>query len=192
MQISVKGKQLDVGDALRQHVETTLTEKIGKYFSDAVDAQVILQKDAYLYCAEIIVHPGKHGMVVQASANANEPYPAFDEAADKIAKRLRRYKSRMKDHAGTPHDERPEAQNVRKLILNPEQEESAEAADHPPVIAELTTPIMTLTVSEAVMNLELGDMPALLFINKAHGGYNMLYRRADGNIGWVDPTVTIK
>ena len=205
MQISVKGHQIDVGDSLRAHVESALNDKIGKYFSGAIDAQVIITKDAYLYGSEIIVHPGHQGLAIQASAKANDIYPSFDEAADKIAKRLRRYKSKLKSStSGTAHSDVAEALNggpydstarsVRKIIFagsDNAANDDETTGDDPTVIAEMTTPIMTLTVSEAVMNLELRDFPALLFKNKATGGYNMLYRRNDGNIGWVDPEASL-
>ena len=193
MQIAIQGKQIDIGDSLREHVETALQEKIGKYFSDAVDATVIISKEAYLYCSEIIVHPGKHGASVQAKASAGEPYPSFDEAADRVAKQLRRYKTRLKDHHSQTHAEVAEAQMARKTIFDSSYTASNDSvASESVVVAEMETPIMTLTVSEAVMNLELGDIPALLFKNKANGGLNMLYRRPDGNIGWVDPASSLK
>lgn len=204
MQITVTGHHLDVGDALRTHVETTLNDKVGKYFAGAVDAQVIISKEAYFYCSEIIVRPGQQGMSIQARTKHNEVYPSFDEAADKIAKRLRRYKSRLKHNNTTSHADVAEAlnggpydkttQTVRKIIFagtDNAANEDQETGDDPVVVAEMTTPIMTLTVSEAVMNLELGDYQALLFKNKATGGFNMLYRRTDGNIGWVDPEASL-
>lgn len=191
MQIAVKGHQVDVGDSLRSHIESSLNDKIGKYFPDAVDTQVVISKDAYLFCAEVIVHPGAGGLTVQARASANEPYPAFDEAASRIAKRLQRYKSRFKGHAGNTHADAPGTLTAKSVVFEAAHKDGEGESTDPVVIAEMTTPIMTLTVSEAVMNLELGDMPALLFKNKANGGLNMLYRRADGNIGWVDPASSL-
>ena len=191
MQIAVKGHQVDVGDSLRSHIETALNERIGKYFADAVDTQVVISKDAYLFCAEVIVHPGVGGMIVQARASAADPYPAFDNAADRIAKRLQRYKSKFKAHEGMAHSEAPGTLTARKVVFEAAHNDDKPESEDPVVVAEMTTPLMTLTVSEAVMNLELGDMPALLFKNKADGGLNMLYRRTDGNIGWVDPASSL-
>jgi hypothetical protein len=187
MQLSVKGKQIDVGDALRTHVQTQLQDIVGKYFSGTIDANVTFSKDAQLFRADINVHAGR-GILLQANASSHEPYPAFDSAAARIAKRLRRYKKKIVDHHHEAHRSE-EAQIANSFILHgvePEHEE--EANDNPVVVAEMTTPIDMLTVSEAVMRLDLGDMPALMFRNRAHGRLNMIYRRTDGNIGWVDPT----
>lgn len=188
MQLTVKGKQLDVGDALRTHVADSLNAVVGKYFNKPIEANVVLTKDAHLYKADIQVHVGR-GIVLQSASDATEPYPAFDTACDKLAKRLRRYKSRLRDH----HSENGAAEVIpaRYQILEAEAEEHHEEvptdAAHPMVVAEMETSIATLSVSEAVMRLELAQAPALMFHNGAHGRLNMVYRRADGNIGWVDP-----
>ncbi len=190
MQLSVKGKQIDVGDALRQHVDSQLSEIVGKFFGDTLEAQVTFSREAHLFRADILVHAGR-GITLQSNASAAEPYPAFDQAAERMAERLRRHKNRLKKH----HQEsRPvEAQIVQAFVLNAQQEDAVEAgADNPVVVAEMTTPIELLTVSEAVMRLDLGDLPALMFRNRAHGGFNMIYRRADGHIGWVDPAQSAK
>jgi ribosomal subunit interface protein len=185
MHISIKGKQLDVGDSLRSHVETTLTDMIGKYFASALEAHVTLTKDAHLYRAELTVHPTR-GHIIAASANGNEPYPAFDEAARTMGKRLQRYRSKLQDRHGAERTAAAETLAARSVTLDAQAET---ATDHhePMVVADVEAPIHFLTVSEAVMMLELEDLPALMFTNKAHGGLNMVYRRTDGNIGWVNP-----
>ena len=189
MQLSVKGKQIDVGDALRQHVETQLKEVVSKYFTDGLDAQVTFSREAHMFRADITVHAGR-GIMLQSNASAGEAYPAFDMAADRIAKRLRRHKTRLKDHHHENHAS--EAVLANAFVLHGEAEDAqGEANDNPVVVAEMTTQIETLTVSEAVMRLDLGDLPALLFRSKAHGGLNMIYRRPDGNIGWVDPSQSL-
>lgn len=200
MQVTVKGKQLDVGDALRTHVKEQLATQVGKYFGNPVEATVILSKDANRYKADIQVHAGR-GILLQSTAEANEPYPAFDEAAEKVAKRLRRYKRRLKDH----HERRTLAElpvtTARKYILEADGEEAEGQGDesdaapevnghHAMIVAEMETAIEMLTVSEAVMRMDLADLPALMFRNRAHGGLNMIYRRPDGNVGWVDPAGT--
>jgi len=186
MQLSVKGKQIDVGDALRNHVEAQLKEITSKYFSETLDAQVTFSREAHLFRADITVHAGR-GILLQANANADEPYPAFDQAASRIAQRLRRYKNKIKHHN---HESvrQEEALMANAFVLHGEDHDREEKAnDNPVVVAEMTTPIETLTVSEAVMRLDLGDLPALMFRNRANNGMNMIYRRADGHIGWVDP-----
>jgi len=191
MQLTVKGKQLDVGDALRTHVADSLSAAVGKYFTKPLEANVVLSREAHLFKADIQVHVGR-GILVQSASEADQPYPAFDTACEKIAKRLRRYKSRLRNHHGNEGNG-ADALPARYQILEAEAdthhvdgEEVAEAV-HPVVIAEMQTQIETLTVSEAVMRMELGELPALMFRNRAHGGINLVYRRADGNVGWVDP-----
>jgi len=189
MQLSVKGKQIDVGDALRQHVESQLKDIIGKYFSDGIDAQVTFSREAHMFRADIAVHAAS-GILLQANANASEPYPAFDQAAERIKKRLRRYKNKIKHHHHEQGGERDAALVASSFVLHGGEEEKEEQAnDNPAVVAEMTTPIEILTVSEAVMRLDLADLPALMFKNRAHGGLNMIYRRTDGHIGWVDPSI---
>jgi ribosomal subunit interface protein len=186
MQLSIKGKQIDVGDALRKHVEGQLKDITGKYFSHPLDAHVTFSREAHLFRADIAVHAGR-GILLQSNASASEPYPAFDMAADRIARRLRRYKARIKDHHHENHKQE-DALLANSFVLRGDGHDAEEeAAANPVVVAEMTTPIETLTVSEAVMRLDLGDLPALMFRSRAHGGFNMIYRRSDGNIGWVDP-----
>jgi len=189
MQLSVKGKQIDVGDSLRQYVETQLKEVIGKYFTQPLDAQVTFSREGQLFRADIAIHAGR-GLVIQANATANEAYPAFDMAAERSAARLRRYKTRLKDHHIDASDE--SVMKAQSFVLNALHDENVEEAPaNPVVVAEMTTTIETITVSEAVMRLDLGDLPALMFRNRANGGFNMIYRRADGHIGWVDPAQTV-
>ena len=190
MQLSIKGKQIDVGDALRTHVETHLKEITGKYFSESLDAHVTFSREAHLYRADITVHAGR-GITLQAIADAGEPYPAFDLAAGRIQERLRRYKNKIKHHH--QHDPRSEeALHARSIVLHgADHGREEEANENPVIVAEMTTPIAMLTVSEAVMRLDLSEAPALMFRNRANGGLNMIYRRADGNIGWVDPANTL-
>ena len=185
MQLSVKGKQLDVGEALRSHVEAQLKEITGKYFSTSLDANVTFSREAHMFRADIAVHAGR-GILLQSNGSAAEPYPAFDQAATRIAERLRRHKNKLKRH----NHETIKTDNAflaNAFVLQGEEEREEEANDNPVVVAEMTTPIESLTVSEAVMRLDLGDLPALLFKSRAHGGFNMIYRRPDGNIGWIDP-----
>lgn len=190
MQVSVKGKQIDVGDALRQHVETQLGEIVGKFFGGSMEAQVTFSREAHLFRADITVHADRN-LVLQSNASSAEPYPAFDTAAERMAERLRRHRNRLKKHHQEARAEVPVM--APSFVLNAEQNDAAEAGpDNPVVVAEMTTPIEMLTVSEAVMRLDLGDLPALMFRNRAHGGLNMIYRRADGHIGWVDPTQSAK
>jgi len=188
MQLSVKGKQLDVGDAWRRHVEENLPAIVGKYFDSAQDAQVTLSRHGSTLRVDITVHVGKR-IIVQSHGATGDAYSAFDEAGDHIGKRLRRYKRRLRDH----HRERPEEMEslpAQQYILAGEEIEGdakSEETKEPVVIAEMETGIETLSVGEAVMRMDLANLPAMMFRNRAHGGLNMVYHRGDGHIGWVDP-----
>ena len=187
MLVTVKGKQVDVGDALRGHVESELVNAVGKYFANPQESQVVLTREAHLFRADVTVHVGR-GIIVQGQGQAPDAHTACDDAIGHVAKRLRRYKRRLRDH----HKPGGEVQQAPAYVLAAasEQDEPEEAplnGGAPAIIAELTTEIATLSVSDAVMRLDLMDEPALLFRHAGHGGLNLVYRRPDGNIGWVDP-----
>lgn len=189
MHITVTGKQIDVGDALRSHTQAALEDIAEKYFGNALEAHVVFSREAHLIHCDLQVHVGR-GILVQSEADGNEAYVAFDGAAERIDKRLRRYKRRLRDHRAQ-EKERERAETLgRTYVLQPGEEESAPQPDdkqQPMVIAEMETPIPQLSVSEAVMRLDLADLPALMFTNSARGTLNVIYRRRDGNIGWIDP-----
>ena len=184
MNLIVKGQQIDVGDALREHVRASLDGVFDKYFGDAIDATVTFSRDAHLYRASVSAHVGR-GIMAQSEATADQPYAAFDQAGERLAKRLRRHKRRLRDHHKAPVETLSAGHYVLAADA-PEGESTGENA-RPPVIAEMKTEIATLTVSEAVMRMDLADGGAMMFVNRAHGGLNMVYRRPDGNVGWVDP-----
>lgn len=187
MELTVKGKHLNVGDALREHVRAQLTHTAQKYFRDPIEAMVVFSKEkSHLFRADISIHVGG-GIVLQANHEADDPYPAFDVAAKLVAKRLSRYKDKLRDHRKYEADQVDATYTTLKTDDN-----EAEGGDEPVVIAEMGMQVQTLAVADAVMRLELGDMPALMFKNPKHGGLNMVYRRKDGNIGWVDPVGTAK
>ncbi len=192
MQLSVKGKQLDIGSALRVHVETSLERILGKYFGDAIVARVTLSREARRDRASVSAHVGRN-ILLEAQAEAAEPYPAFDAAADRLSKRLRRHKRRLRNHHKDAPDEYEPVQAQQYILAGPAPgddgtgQAEAGAEDQPVVVAEMAAEIPSLTVSEAVMRMDLADLPAMMFRNSAHGGLNMIYRRDDGNIGWLDP-----
>ena len=188
--LSVKGRQLDLGDALREHVAEKLDGVFEKYFGDAIEVVVTLSREGHLYRSLVQAHVGR-GIQVQASADAGEIYAAFDASADRLAKRLRRYKRRLRDHhKGTPQLAGiPALQYVLAAPGDDEEDEEPAGGEDaaPPIIAEMEGEVPELTVGEALMRLDLSEEPALMFRNRAHGGLNMIYRRRDGNVGWVDP-----
>lgn len=187
MQLTVRGRQLDVGQALRGHVEESLNAVAAKYFSNPIEATVVFSREAHLYRSDVSVHVGRN-ILLQSNAEADSPYGAFDQAANRVAKRLRRYKRRLKDHHKNGQQDEPWPAQAYVLEAEPEElsEDHEEPTDHV-VIAEMKTDIEALTVSEAVMRLDLGNLQALMFRNTAHSGLNVVYRRDDGNIGWIDP-----
>src|SRR5262245_6642530 len=160
MQLTITGKHLDVGEALRDHVEETLSGILGKYFGNPIESTAVFSREAHLYRAQVSVHVGR-GILLQSQAAADAPYAAFDAAAEHIAKRLRRYKRRLRDHRRTPIETTP----AQQYVIAPQPDSEEEPADRPDgkpaVIAELTAEIPTLTVSEAVMRLDLADSPAM-------------------------------
>lgn len=189
MQLSVKGKQLDVGDALRNHIADSLDRMLGKYFGTAIDAHVTLSPEAHLFRAVVAAHVGRN-IQLEAQGEAGDAYAAFDAAAERLSKRLRRYKRRLRDHhKETAASEQAPLPAQQFILAGNETDQEAESGlnGQPTVVAEMTTDIPSLTVSEAVMRMDLADLPAMLFRNSAHGGLNMIYRRQDGNIGWIDP-----
>ena len=174
-----------MGDALRGHAESHLVDIVTKYFDNALNSNVVFSRDGNGFRADISVHAGR-GMVMQGRASADDAYAAFDGALERIAKRLRRYKKRIRDHRkGAAGDEIITAQYT--VIASSPDGEAVPEDDHPTIIAEMAHEITTLTVGEAVMRLDLTDSPAIMFRNRAHDVLNVVYRRADGNVGWIDP-----
>ncbi len=198
MQLTVQGKQMDVGDALRTHVTEKLEDLNSKYFNHATFATVTFSKEGHGHGqikVQINIRVGKDIMVT-ADSLAGDSYGAFDDAATKVGKQMRRYKKRLRDHherlEQTPENEILKAHHYT-LAAEPESadsdnaEEDVPVGEEPLIVAEITSDIQTMTVSDAVMRMDLAGQTAMLFRNAKHNGLNMVYRRADGNIGWVDP-----
>ena len=190
MQLTVTGKQVEVGNALRSHVESALEALLGKYFGSAIEAHAVFAREAHLIRAEISLHIGR-GIVINSRAAASEHYLAFDAAAERLAKQMRRYKRRLRDHGNKARAPAEREEMAMSFVLAPmdadEADESVVNGVAPVVIAEMSTELPQLTVGEAVMRMDLADAPVLLFRNRSHGGLNLVYRRGDGNIGWIDP-----
>ncbi|WP_439817044.1 ribosome hibernation-promoting factor, HPF/YfiA family [Zavarzinia sp. CC-PAN008] len=186
MQLQINGKHIDVGDAMRTHVRERLGNGVAKYFEKPIDGNVTISRQAHLFRTDCQVHFGA-GMTAIAHGEAADVYASFDQAADRLEKQLRRYKRRLKRHHGERKAPAP-SEPARSYVLaaEPEEEEHAEG-DAPIIIAETTTEIASLSVRDAAMRMDLGDMPALLFKNSVHGGLSLVYRRPDGNIGWIEP-----
>jgi ribosomal subunit interface protein len=192
MQINVSGKQVDLSDALRTRVATSLDMIAAKYFDHALEAHVTFGRARSFFTCDINVHAGR-GLTLRGEGEAGDANAAFDDAADHIATRLRRYRRRVNDH----HREnagKERSQTARAYVLRAETEEPApvppDGAEGPAfatVIAETQTDISHLSVSDAVMRMDLANQPVLMFRNSTTGALNVVYRRSDGNIGWIDP-----
>lgn len=190
MQIQVTGKHLDVGDALTEHVQTRLEGGINKYFDRSVDGHVVMSKQGPMFHVDCSVHLAS-GITLQAQGEADDVYAAFDGAADRLEKRVRRYKRRLKNHHKTRENDVLQALEAPYYVLgndSTEEEEVDEGLD-PVIVAETTKPIKTMSVGEAVLQLNLTDSPVVVFHNSGHGEVNVVYRRPDGHIGWVDPAI---
>jgi ribosomal subunit interface protein len=185
MHIQVNGKQIDIGDALRQHVEERLTDRVFKYFDRPVDSQVTFARDGHEYRADCAVHLST-GMNLLTHGKSTDIYGSFDMAVDRLEKRLRRYKRRLKDHHSRTA-QLPSFEAASYVIAGTGEQEEEPEGLQPVIIAEGTAHVRTCTVGEAVMEMDLTEAPVVLFRNSGHGRLNIVYRRADGNVGWVDP-----
>jgi ribosomal subunit interface protein len=190
MDIRVSGHRVDTGDALRTHVEQRLDGLSRKYLARPVSAQTTFGKGPHdhQFTCDVVIYV-RSGVVLKASDRAAEAHPAFEAAADKIEKQMRRYMSRLKEHHGAGANGAaagaPEGDAGYTIFAAEEEVEAP--ADNPPVIAETRVDIPEATVSDAVMQLDLRNTNALLFRNAGTGTFNMVYRRGDGTIGWVEP-----
>ena len=206
MQVQVSGKQVDVGEALGSRISQELEDGVGKYFArGGEDAEVVVSKDGHNFKVDCWVRLAS-GEVIVTSGNGGDAHGAFTESLDKLEKRVRRYKRRLKNHHAGPRGLSPErtenaAREVASMTVfrDPDSVEDddfgdAGAPDEPPpvgmVIAETQSEIRTITVGRAVLELDMTGYPVVLFRNAAHGGLSVVYRRPDGNVGWIDPERT--
>ncbi len=178
MQILISGQQINLGDNFRIYAEGALDSSVSKYFDEAVSADVRVTRDGSEIKTELTVHP-KTGAVIRSSASSADAYASLDGAVSRLSRQLRKYKNKL--------TERKSVVEMADMSVIEAVNETEDSVDAPVIIAEMQTQIPVCTVSEAVMQMDLENLPALLFKNTAHGGLNMVYRRSDGNIGWVDP-----
>ena len=204
MHITVAGKQVETGEALKTHVREGLTAIARKYFDHALEANVTFRRDAKgrmgaFFACDINLKAGRN-LFMRGEGEGADAHRAFEVAAEHVAKRLRRYRRRVNDHARSLAEERPGTETATHYVLQAEPEEetpgseTAEAetatlnGEHSPIIAEQPTFIARLTVSEAVMRLDLTQQPVLMFRNSGTGALAVVYRRPDGCVGWIDAT----
>lgn len=187
MKYHITGKQIDIGESLQSHVRDEIDALLQKYVGRSTDATVIFSKDGSVFKCEVDIHLST-GLRVNAGGQEHEIYAAFDRTLEKADKQLRRYKRRLKDH----HRERPEPvamSGANSYILAARQDDVVEEPDtlQPIIVAEMETKIPSLSVGEAVMQMELAGAPVLVFRNEGEDRLNVVYHREDGNIGWIDP-----
>lgn len=186
--LRVSGKNLDMGEAMRQHVETRVTSTIGKYFDGAVNGHIIVEREGSGYRADCTLHLSS-GITLQAEGRGQEPYLSFEQAADRIEKRLRRYKRRLKEHHSTRSNGAAIApESLAHYVLEAPDATIEEATDYAPiVIAERNAQLREMPVARAVEELDFSGVPVIVFRHAGNGRVNVVYRRADGNVGWIDP-----
>lgn len=187
MSFRVSGQNLDVGDALRERVADRIAEAMGKYFDGGYSGQATLQRDGFGFRTECAIHLDSK-ITLHAEGMAADPYASADQAALRIEKRLRRYHRRLKDHRPERLDGRGPLDVTSYVIAAPEEESEAALDGFTPVIiAESTSALRRLSVSDAVTELDMTGAPIVVFRHAAHGRINVVYRRADGHFGWIDP-----
>ena len=184
MTLRVSGKNLDIGEALRQHVLGKVEATVARYFGGAVGGHVVMTREGSGYRSDCTLRLSS-GVSLHAEGRAHEPYLCFDQAADKIERRLRRYKTRLKDRAGVPVSGRGKVANY--VVEAPQDEEEPADGFNPVVVAEGTEELKLLSVASAVAELDLSGAPVVVFQHAGSGRVNVVYRRRDGAIGWLDP-----
>lgn len=186
MTLRVSGKNLDIGEALRSQVMARVAGAMEKYFDGGYSGHVTVAKDGTGFRTDCVLHLTS-GITIEASGAAQDAYASFDQSAIRIERRLRRYKQRLKKHANPANGRGSSLEAPYAVLEAPTDEAVQEESYHPLVIAETTKPLHRLSVSDAVMRLDLTGTPALVFIHAGTGRVNVVYRRGDGAIGWVDP-----
>lgn len=187
MPFRISGKNIDIGEALRERISARVTEALQKYFQGTSEGHVTVARDGFGFRTECALHLSS-GITLEAEAMAADAYASADLAALRIEKRLRRYKRRLKDRQAARGDGAAPIEAASYVISAPDSESEEEVTDfHPVTIAESTTTLRHLSVSEAVMELDLTGAPVVVFRHAGHGRINLVYRRPDGHIGWIDP-----
>ena len=191
MELRVSGKNFDIGEALRQHVLTRVNAAIGKYFNGSVAGHIIVDHEGAGYKSDCTLHLSS-GTTLHSEGSAHDAYASFDQAAERLEKRLRRYKRRLTGRHGPTHGQTNDAANqletMARYVLEAPTDDHDETVEFSPIIvAEKTTALKRISVSEAVIDLDMTGVPVVVFRHAGSGRVNIVYRRRDGNIGWIDP-----
>ncbi len=191
MGFRISGKNMDIGEALRERIADRVRGALSKYYDGTVHGHVTVEREGAGFMTECVLHLSS-GMTLQSMARALDAYQSADDAALHLEKRLRRYKRRLKDHHSTAKQIVAERlTNAASYVLEAplDQADDEDVGEyHPVIIAEATTALKRLSVGEAVMELDLSGAPVVIFRHAGHGRVNFVYRRADGHIGWIDPS----
>ncbi len=187
MRYQISGRQMDVGDALQSHVRAELSAAVEKYAQRPTDATVVFSRSAHEFACEATVHLST-GLTASAKGLSTEVYAAFESCREKMDKQLRRYKRRLRDHHARAKPVEFAGAPMYVLAAENDEPEDDSAAPQPIIIAEMEAKIPVLSVGDAVMQMELSGLPLLVFRNEKSGGVNVVHRRDDGNVGWIDPS----
>ena len=186
MTIRISGKNLDIGTSLRAQVDSRIEAALAKYFEGTGTGHVTVARDGNGFRTDCVITLTT-GITLESSGSAADAYASFDQSATRIEKRLRRYKRRIKDRSADARPRENGVESAYAILESPADDEDEDIDYHPVVIAETTKPLTSLSVSEAVLELDMTGAPALVFSHAGHGRVNVVYRRGDGTIGWVDP-----
>jgi len=190
MSIQITGKNIDIGEAFRNFINERIEQTIEKYIGQDVPGHVRVQKERNMFQTSCSLQL-RSGLTLEAKGESEDPYSSAAESFEKLDKRLRRYKRRVKNHH---HDNSHIDRFTRgqmatdSVVESREEDENLDIEDAPVIVAETTMVVPALSVSDAVMQMDLTEQPVLVFRNAGHGGVNVVYRRTDGNIGWIDPS----
>jgi ribosomal subunit interface protein len=191
MQIEIDGKNVDVGESLRTHIEERLVNHVKKYFDKAVSAHVVVEKIRHQFVISASLNDGTHHRIINSSAGDSEAYRAADLAIEKMEHQLRRYKHKLKNHHQNRHaPAKEELAEMINITLRPSPESEELQEDYAPaIVAESRVPLERLSVGDAVMRMDMLEQKAFTFINSSNNKVNVVYYRPDGNISWLDPDV---
>lgn len=187
MALRVSGKSLDIGEALKAHIHTKVGDALSRYVEGGYSGHVTVGKEGAAFRTDCLIHL-KTGLTLQTESVAHDPHASVDLAAERLSRRLKRYKQRIRDFHGHDPADAPQGEEATAYVIEaPDEDEAAAAGAFAPVIiAESTTLMRQLSVSEAVIDLDMTGAPVLVFRHAGHGRVNVVYRRPDGHIGWID------
>jgi ribosomal subunit interface protein len=186
MAIQITGKNIDLGSSLRGYVTDRLEKAFEKYGTDGLSGHIFVEKEHGRFSTQCSVHLSS-GLSLQSQGQGGEAYASVDEALDRLEKRIRRYKRRMKNHHGASRDNDAELTGIDYTLRHDEEGETEDAELAPAIIAETQMAIRELSVGDAVMQMDLAEKAFVIFKNASNGRINVVYRRGDGHIGWIDP-----